>query len=121
MQCTSPFTEPGDIRACIAACATGESDSAFCASRFHGKLWRGGGGRADPVNHDGQAREPRQLAAFAEFIEAGSVYCVEALAFAKQLSRFAGRTAIVEVPARRTLEIDEPWQLERAREIATGG
>jgi CMP-N-acetylneuraminic acid synthetase len=125
LQCTAPFTEPSDITRCLEAVAPGTGyDSSFCAAKFHGKIWRDVDGVADSVNHNRlNPRAPRQAEPFQQYLEAGSVYCTSIAEFIKAspgASRFAGRTAIVEVPMERVMEIDAPWELERARLIQHG-
>lgn len=120
VQCTAPFLEPDDINRCVIMCSTGEYDSSFAASRFHGKVWRDVDGSADPVSHDKGKRVRRQDDAFHLYLEAGSVYCTSVDAFIAEspgASRFAGRCGIVEIDESRCFEIDAEWQLERARRV----
>ena len=115
VQCTSPFTRPDDIDAAIDAIAAG-ADSAFTASRTHAFLWRVGDDGVTPVNHDAATRAMRQVRPL-EYLENGAVYAMRTAGLRAHAHRFFGRVDVVEMPASRSLEIDDPADLELAREL----
>lgn len=113
LQCTSPLTRPDDIDAAVATLQREQADTVFTASRFHGFLWRKDEqGAAQGVNHD-QGFRPRRQDRSPEFLENGAVYVMKADAFRKARNRFFGKTVISEMPPERSLEIDEPADLDR--------
>jgi N-acylneuraminate cytidylyltransferase len=107
LQCTSPFTQAGDIDAAVAAVADGGADTAFSAWSAHLFLWRrAADGGAVGVNHD-KLRRLRRQEREPEFAENGAVYAMRREGFERHRHRFFGRTAVVEMPQLRSLEIDE--------------
>lgn len=114
LQCTSPFLTSSDIDAVASAVTTGAADSAFTAARAHGFLWRTDG---TGVNHDPSRRLRRQDREV-ELLETGAAYAMRVDLLRRSKHRFTGRIMPVEVDAARTLEIDEPDDLERARLLA---
>ncbi len=114
VQCTSPFLTSADIDSVAAAVLDGTADSAFTAAREHGFLWRRDG---TGINHDPAARLRRQDRPV-ELLETGAAYAIRVDALRATGHRFAGRIKPVEVDAARTLEIDEPDDLDRARLLA---
>lgn len=117
MQCTSPFTRPTDLDAVIAVVAAG-TDCAFTAVPHHSFVWTRSSGRAAGVNHDPTVRLRRQDLV-PEFKETGAAYAMRASEFARTGHRFFGEIAIVETDPARSLEIDDPHDLEVARRCAT--
>jgi len=113
VQCTSPFVLADDIDAAIAAVTAG-ADSAFTASRTHAFLWRSGDDGTVGVNHDAASRAMRQARPL-EHLENGAVYAMRTSGLREHAHRFFGRIDVVEVPASRSLEIDDPADLELAR------
>lgn len=111
IQCTSPFVEPEDIDAMIAKVEAEEGDCIFTVTRFHGFLWK-----ADEqlgavgINHDRAVRLRRQERE-PEFLETGAVYIMRADGFLQHKHRFFGKVLMYEIPAERSLEIDEPSDL----------
>jgi N-acylneuraminate cytidylyltransferase len=119
IQCTSPFTIAADIDGTIACLDDARVDCAFTAARSHGFLWREGDGLsgAVAVNHDATVRVRRQDRP-PEYVETGAVYAMRTPGFCAARHRFFGRAAIYEVPASRSLEIDEPADLVLAAALA---
>ena len=115
VQCTSPFVDPADIDRVVQAVDAG-ADTAFSACRFHGFVWRrtemGMGG----VNHDPSERLLRQDRQ-SEYLENGAVYAMDVEGFKRHKHRFFGSIEVVEMPASRSLEVDEPEDLEIARAL----
>ena len=114
VQCTSPFLTAADIDAVVAAVADGTADSAFTAAPTHGFLWRPDG---TGINHDPAARLRRQDRPV-ELLETGAAYAMRVANLRRTGHRFVGRVRPVVVDPARTLEIDEPADLLRARLLA---
>ncbi len=111
VQCTSPFLDSSDLDGVIHPVLDGEADSAFTAAPSHGFLWRPDG---SGVNHDPGHRARRQDRAV-ELLETGAAYAMRVSGLRCQGHRFFGRVRPVVVDPSRTLEIDEPDDLARAR------
>jgi len=116
VQCTSPFTDPDDIDAAVAAIDAG-ADSAFTASATHAFLWRADADGVTGVNHDAATRSMRQ-ARPREYLENGAVYAMRTTGLRAHQHRFFGHIAVVEVPTSHCLEIDDPDDLALARALA---
>ena len=114
VQCTSPFLTGADIDAVAGAVADGAADSALTAAPSHGFLWRPDG---TGINHDPAGRLRRQDRPV-ELLETGAAYAMRVDGLRRTGHRFFGRVRPVCVDAARTLEIDEPADLERARLLA---
>jgi YrbI family 3-deoxy-D-manno-octulosonate 8-phosphate phosphatase len=114
VQCTSPFLTSADLDGVAAAVIAGEADSAFTAAPAHGFLWRADG---TGINHD-PAHRPRRQEREVELLETGAAYAMTAHGIRATGHRFFGRIRPVVVDAARTLEIDEPADLDRARLLA---
>jgi YrbI family 3-deoxy-D-manno-octulosonate 8-phosphate phosphatase len=114
VQCTSPFVTAEDIDAVVAPVAAGRADSTFTAARSHGFLWRPDG---TGINHDPTARQRRQERPV-ELVETGAAYAMRCAELRAGGHRFSGRVLPVEVDSARTLEVDEPADLDRARALA---
>jgi N-acylneuraminate cytidylyltransferase len=69
------------------------------------------------VNHDPVERLPRQQLE-REFVETGAVYAIGVQRFLVTGRRFPGRVVLHEVPAARSLEIDDSADLDLARHLA---
>jgi YrbI family 3-deoxy-D-manno-octulosonate 8-phosphate phosphatase len=114
VQCTSPFLTSADIDAVTGPVVEGRADSAFTATASHGFLWRPDG---TGINHDPAAR-PRRQDRPVELLETGAAYAMRTDGLRRTGHRFFGRILPVPVDAARTLEIDDPADLERARLLA---
>ncbi|MFZ3560460.1 cytidylyltransferase domain-containing protein [Streptomyces sp. BH055] len=124
VQATSPFLARQDVEGVVSAVLEGGADSALTASPFHGFVWRGvrEEGKAalqvaEGVNHDSAERLRRQDRP-EELLETGAAYAMRAQGFRDKNHRFFGNVALVPVDPARTLEIDEPADLERAHALA---
>ena len=117
LQCTSPLTLPEDIDGTVEALVEQQADTAFTAAPFHGFVWKQDADQnATGVNHDKRVRLRRQDKE-PEFIETGAVYVMKTAGFLEHVHRFFGQTALLETPANRTLDIDDPADLKRADEL----
>ncbi len=115
LQCTSPLTAPEDIEQTARAVLDG-ADTALAVAPFHYFLWkRDASGAAVGVNHDKSVRLMRQQRE-PEFLETGAVYAMKVEGFRQAKHRFFGRTAMVETPTERRLEIDDPEDFRLAEE-----
>ncbi|MCW2495513.1 acylneuraminate cytidylyltransferase [Jatrophihabitans sp.] len=114
VQCTSPFLTASDIDAVAGPVVDGEVDSAFTAALSHGFLWHPDG---TGVNHDPSGR-PRRQDRPIELLETGAAYAMRVADLRVTRHRFTGRIRPIAVDPARTLEIDEPADLERARLLA---
>lgn len=117
VQATSPFVWPDDIDSLVAAVTDGDADCALTVCASHGFLWRRGPGGAEGVNHGVVPRQRRQELD-SQFLETGGGYAMRVDGLRASGNRFFGRIEMVEVPAERSIEIDEPSDLEIARDIA---
>jgi YrbI family 3-deoxy-D-manno-octulosonate 8-phosphate phosphatase len=117
VQCTSPFVTAADVDGTVAVLDREGADSAFTATASHGFLWQSASDGARAVNHDATCR-PRRQDREPEVLETGAVYAMRAEGFRTAGHRFFGKIAFYEVPGLRSLEIDEPEDLEVARRLA---
>lgn len=117
VQATSPFITADEVAGVTRAVLDG-ADTAFTAAPSHAFLWRRDAeGNAIGVNHD-KAGRPRRQDREPEFVETGAAYAMQADGFRRHRHRFFGRTDIVPTDPARTLDIDEPLDLARARALA---
>ncbi|GAA5124071.1 acylneuraminate cytidylyltransferase [Luteolibacter yonseiensis] len=98
LQCTSPFTTPGDITNVLQPLLEGRAESTFLAVPSHGFLWRSNGsdGGATGINHDHLGIRQRRQDREPEYRETGAAYGFGAADFLKQQNRFIGRVMAVE-------------------------
>ncbi len=115
LQCTSPLTTSEDIDATAQAVLAG-ADTALTVAPFHYFLWTEDG---EGVNHNKSVRQMRQQRK-PEFLETGAVYAMRVAGFLEAKHRFFGRTALVETPIERRLEIDDPADFRLAEERMGG-
>lgn len=117
VQPTSPFLTGQDLTDLVHAAR--EHDSALTVTESHRFLWRGTqDGSLVGVNHDHHVRLRRQDIQFQEFAENGAAYAMDVAQFRSIKHRFFGRIGHVLMPAIRSLEIDEPADLDFANVIA---
>ena len=111
-QCTSPFISHEDIDGVVGLLQ--KYDSALTVTHNHAFIWRrDSSGNAIGINHDPAIRLPRQQLE-PEYKETGAVYAMNVEQFRKSGHRFFGRIGMYEVPAERSMEIDEPEDLRLA-------
>ena len=115
-QCTSPFIEPSDVDGIIDLLNT--FDSALTVTDNHSFIWRqSSDGSATGINHEPAVRLPRQMLP-QEFRETGALYAFNVAGFEKSKHRFFGRVGMYPVPTERSMEIDEPYDLVLANQLA---
>ena len=114
MQCTSPLTLPEDVDAAVEALVQKQADTAFTVAPFHGFIWaETPSGESIGLNHD-KSNRPRRQDRKPEYLENGAVYVMKVAPFLEKKHRFFGKTVMSVMPEERTLDIDEPADLERA-------
>ena len=122
VQCTSPFVTSADIDGVATCVSSGRADSALTVAPFHGFLWRAEGANHEGVNHEGvnheASRRPRRQDRPLDLLETGAAYAMTVAGLRQHGHRFFGRIEPVLVDPARTLEIDEPHDLARARALA---
>ncbi len=114
LQCTAPLMVSADIDRAVDALQ--HADTAFTATSWHRFAWSKTPEGARPVGHDRSHRLRRQDLG-EQFLEVGAVYAMKIERFLEARSRFFGRTAIVEVPAERSLEIDDEVDFMLVQEL----
>jgi len=118
-QCTSPFILHADIDGVLGLLQN--HDSALTVTHNHAFIWRRDiSGNAIGINHDSAIRLPRQQLD-PEYKETGAVYAMNVEQFRKSGHRFFGRIGMYEVPAERSMEIDEPEDLRLANILELQG
>lgn len=119
LQCTAPLMLSADIESTVSLVAEGDYDSALAMMPFHHFVWKAdANGRMIGVNHSPDRRLMRQERE-AEYLEAGSVYAMDAAQFKVKQHRFFGRIGMSLVPRSRVIEIDDldDWALAEAMRI----
>ncbi|MEY4025592.1 MAG: hypothetical protein RL438_1105 [Actinomycetota bacterium] len=114
-QCTSPFISHTDIDGILGLLK--DHDSALTVTHNHAFIWRRDkSGNAIGINHDSAIRLPRQQLE-PEYKETGALYAMNIEQFRNNGHRFFGRIGMYEVPADRSMEIDEPEDLQLANTL----
>jgi YrbI family 3-deoxy-D-manno-octulosonate 8-phosphate phosphatase len=114
-QCTSPFITHTDIDGILDLLK--DHDSALTVTHNHAFIWRKDNtGNAIGINHDSAIRLTRQQLD-PEYKETGALYAMNIDQFRKCGHRFFGRIGMYEVPADRSMEIDEPEDLRLANTL----
>ncbi len=109
LQPTSPLTEPGDVRAAIAAWEAGGTGSVVSVAASHPAGWHV---ELDPDG--GLVREEAE----ATHLLTGAIYVIDPeLLRAEGRFVIPGRTRGVVVPAERSVDLDEPHDLMAAEGI----
>ena len=114
IQCTSPFLTSAHIDAVARPVLAGEADSAFTAARSHGFLWHADG---TGVNHDGSERLRRQDRQI-QLLETGGAYAMRLDLLRRRDIASPAAFCRSRSTRARTLEIDDPSDLDRARLLA---
>ncbi len=112
LQCTSPFTQGGDVEALVSALDSDCYEAALLVSESHGFIWRTDeSGEGFGVNHDNRQPRQRRQDRPKEYQENGAGYAMKTGPFLATGSRFCGRVALVQTRL-PVLELDEPRDLE---------
>lgn len=106
IQCTSPFIDPEDLDAAIAAVSSKRADVSFAAVADHGFHWGlDTQGEAVAVGHD-KLHRPRRQDREPRFRETGAFYVMDTRGFREAGHRFFGKVRVHEVPAEHGIDID---------------
>lgn len=106
IQCTSPFIDPEDLDAAIAAVSSKRADVSFAAVADHGFHWGlDPQGEAVAVGHD-KLHRPRRQDREPRFRETGAFYVMDTRGFREAGHRFFGKVRVHEVPAEHGIDID---------------
>jgi N-acylneuraminate cytidylyltransferase len=105
LQATSPFIDPGDLRAAIDQVAQGEADVVFSARESHAFQWRLDPQGLTPVGHELGHRPMRQERS-PHFQETGAFYVMNGPGFRRSGNRFFGRLSVQPVNEATAIEID---------------
>ncbi len=117
MQCTSPLTLAVDLDGAVNLLLEKNADVVFSAVRTHAFLWGvDDNGHAVEVNHDRGYRPMRQEMK-PQYQETGAFYILRADGFKLAKKRFFRRVILYEVPASRSIDIDDKHDLERAQRL----
>jgi N-acylneuraminate cytidylyltransferase len=118
LQATSPFRGDGQLDRALAEFDRCGCDSMLSVVRFCGFVWRTDSeGLARPCSYDPGAR-PRRQEIHDTTLETGSFYVFTRALFEATGARLGGRIATFAVPEHDAIDIDEPADLERARDEA---
>jgi len=117
LQCTSPFVDPSALGAAVAQVADDEADVVVAVAPTHDFQWVLTDGVASPVGHTVEHRPRRQDRA-PHFRETGAFYVMRTAGLRAAGTRFFGRVALQPVDERTAMEIDEPADLQLARDLA---
>jgi CMP-N-acetylneuraminic acid synthetase len=120
LQPTSPLVAADDIAGCVRLAKSRGAAAVVSVTRFHGHpswLMRiEADGRLAPWQPARAAAERRQDGATA-FVPNGAVYVLAAELVRSGESWYGPSTLAYEMPAERSLDIDDPWDLHVARLI----
>lgn len=117
IQCTSPFLQAKDVDGLIRAMDEEQADCALTVAPFHGFLWKLGTDGVEAVGHD-KAVRPRRQDREPIFLETGAAYLMKAETFKIVQHRFFGKVAHYVMDPIRSIEIDEPLDLQIAEQVA---
>ncbi len=118
IQCTSPLTISEDMDGLLQKLIEENADSALSVSKFYHFIWKNNNGNAIGINHEKSIRPMRQDRE-SQFLENGAIYAFKYKGFIENKYRFFGKTVFYEMPQRRNLEIDEPFDFLLAESILT--
>ncbi len=116
IQCTSPLTISEDMDGLLQKLIEENADSALSVSKFYHFIWKNNNGNAIGINHEKSIRPMRQDRE-SQFLENGAIYAFKYKGFIENKYRFFGKTVFYEMPQRRNLEIDEPFDFLLAESI----
>lgn len=112
LQATSPLREPSDVVRGLETLRSEGLDSLFSASPMEGFVWeRQADGTLHSVTYDHRHRQRRQDAAD-HYVENGSFYVFSPRLLRSAGNRLGGTIGLVEMELWKSLQIDEPGDLE---------
>lgn len=116
IQCTSPLLLADDIDGGVEKLEQDDADVVFSAAPFHGFLWKYAGDTVEGINHDSNRRLRRQDRE-TQYLETGAFYVMLTDGFLEHEHRFFGTVLPYEVPAERSIDIDQSIDLEIAEQL----
>lgn len=121
IQTTSPLVLPSDLDKGIEMVASGKYDSVFSTTvETWIPKWIAAGDIVKPVNWTPQKR-PRRQQMPELLIENGAFYITKKEHLIKSRLRYSGKIGSVEMPLKRSFQIDTPDELELIRSIIKNG
>ena len=121
IQTTSPLVLPSDLDKGIEMVVSGKYDSVFSTTvETWIPKWIGAGDIVKPVNWTPQKR-PRRQQMPELLIENGAFYITKKEHLIKSRLRYSGKIGSVEMPLKRSFQIDTPDELELIRSIIKNG
>jgi len=121
IQTTSPLVLPSDLDCGIEKVMSGEYDSVFSTTlETWIPKWIQAGDIVKPVNWTPKQR-PRRQQMPELLIENGAFYITKREHLLKNRLRYSGRIGSVEMPLKRSFQIDTPDELELIRAIIKNG
>lgn len=118
LQATSPCREVEDIDGLVEELLQHDADSAFSAyaEHFTGRWRVTPDGTVAPVNFNPE-RRPRRQKYPIEYLENGSIYAFRPWVLRKFGSRMGGKIVLREMPFLRSLQVDEPTDLQLMEQV----
>ena len=113
-QNTTPFHSELDMTAVVQKMANGNCNSCITVTktwRYHWAECDNGWEMPNQKRGNRQHRSPW-------FVEAGSLYCVQYKLFCQTMDLFAPPVEAVEIPELRSIELDEPEDIDKIRALA---
>jgi YrbI family 3-deoxy-D-manno-octulosonate 8-phosphate phosphatase len=117
LQCTSPLTRACDLSGMVEHWERAGADVALAVTPSHAFLWRpGADGALEGVNHDSSVRLRRQDLP-PEYRETGAAYLMRTAGFRAGGHRFFGKVVPWVIPAERSVDVDDRFDLELVRSL----
>ena len=109
---TAPFITTETMKQCIEAVTSGKYDSAFCARKLQGFIWKSG----SPLNFSAN-NLPRTQDIEPMFLETSGIYVFTREVFVKTQRRIGFNPFIKEVSIKEAIDIDYPEDFILAEKI----
>lgn len=109
---TAPYITVNTMKQCIQAVASGDYDSAFCASKIQDYLWQDG----QPLNFDA-TNLPRSQDLKPIYRETSGVYVFTKEAYRNYHRRIGGKPFVKEVSFKEAVDINNPEDFELAKAL----
>ena len=114
---TSPLREATSIDEAVRKVTEDGYDSVLSLYEDSTYLWRLDGDRARPSNYDPATRGPRQREDWNQWAENKAIYAFTRDLLVETGCRLGGRIGYVEMPAWRSVDVDQPDDLELVRAL----
>lgn len=115
---TGPLRSVEDIDETIKRVMQDGYDSALTLYEDDRYLWKTDGGEVTPTNYNPAQRGPRQLEDWNQWVENKAVYAMTRDLLIETGCRLGGKIGYVEMSKLRSIDLDNPDDLELARLIA---